>query len=161
MKKIFGVLSLIAVLMVAFSSNAIASVADDVSVEYAISYDSPDFVAVATADALSIEYVTIGEDFVRPDIGSSGTLPTSELSEFSTNVSAESESYISKGDADSVNIVAGFSNTHLPIEVGLLTETLSTNKYVSTNDKHGYEVSDIIKRISSNIGKLTTFNLSS
>ncbi len=152
MKKIFGVLSLIAVLMVAFSSNAIASVVDDVGTEFVVSYDSPDFVAVST----SIE--SVGEDFFLPDIGSSGTLIISEVSK---NVSAESESYTSNRNRNRVNIVTGFSNTHLPIEVGLLSETVNFNKHLITNNKFGYEVPDIIKRISSNIGKLNSINLSS
>ena len=159
MKKIFGVLSLIAILTVAFSSNAIASDTDNsVSTEYVASLDSPDFVSVAVVDATSINLFTN---------------PMDELT--ITNIVANGEV------VDSATIVAGvlnidgtnYANTLLPVEVGLLTANLNDklldlntkepdlNEYVSTfNDKYGYDTPLLVKRISANIGKLTTILLS-
>jgi hypothetical protein len=157
MKKIFGVLSLIAILTVAFSTKAIASDADNVSTEYVASLDAPDFVAVAVAD-----------------------LPTFTL--FANPMEVPITNSLANGEVvDSAEIVAGvfsnnelnYANVFLPIEVGLLTASVNNeftlnnkapdlNEYVSTfNDKFGYETPLLVKRISANIGKLTTIPLNS
>lgn len=182
MKKILGMLSLIAILTVSFTINAVANdVGNDFNVEYVIS-DSPEFVAVATLDGTNIFAVSVinleldsvavvGEDIILPDI----VLSESDNKLF--NVSENTENSIaSLEDVDNANIVSGdsviefadFTKTHLPNEVGLFTEfeneyfstTPNLNEYVSNyNDTYGYETPDILKEISSNVGKLTTFNI--
>lgn len=157
MKKIFGILSLIAILTVAFSTKVIASDADNVSTEFVASLDAPDFVAVAVAD-----------------------LPTLTL--FTNPMEVPINKIVANGEVvDSAEIVAGvlntnesnFANIFLPIEVGLLTASVNNeftlnnkapdlNEYVSTfNDKFGYETPLLVKRISANVGKLTTIPLNS
>jgi len=180
MKKILGMLSLIAILTVSFAESAVASdFGNDFNVEYVIS-DSPEFVAVATLDGTNIFAVSVinlefdsvavvGEDIILPDI------VLSESANELLNVSDESENYIASLEGvDDTNIVAGdsviefadFTDTHLPNEVGLFIEfeddntTPNLNEYVSNyNNTYGYETPDIIKEISANVGKLTTLNI--
>lgn len=143
MKKIFGILSLIAILTVAFSTKAIASDADEVSTEYVASLDAPILVAVSV------------------DVPSF-TLFTNSMDVPITNSIANGEV------VDSAEIVAGvlsnsesnYAKVFLPVEVGLFTassnnETINLTNIVSTNYTNGYEVPDLTKRISANVGKLT------
>jgi len=155
MKKFFGVLSLIAVLTVAFSSNAIASDVDDgVNVEYVASLNSPDFVAVvANVPILSgvFNVYTVGIDLRSADV--------------SVNNIAKGE-VVNSADIVSrvfVNtLVTNYAKVFLPIEVGLSSANSNNkvpnlNEYVSNyNYKYGYEAPELVKRISANIGKLTS-----
>jgi hypothetical protein len=140
MKKIFSVLSLIAILTI-FSTEAVAN-DTDVGVEYVASFDSPDLVSVAVVEVPTvIEFI---------------------------NVADSSVNYIaSEGGVDIPDIVAGLSATSstnyakvfLPFEVGLL-ETPNLNEYVSKfNYTYGSEAPEIVSRISSNIGKFTKYNI--
>jgi len=152
MKRIFGVLSLIAILTVAFTSQASANGIDN-NVEFVVSVDyHPNVViAVATLEVPkvfgfinvadnSVNYIASWEGVEIPDIDS----------------------------RDSVINLNDFSATHLPFEVGLLSEAfynentipLNLNKYVkSYNYTYGSEAPDIVSRISSNIGKITKYNI--
>ena len=151
MKKIFGVLSLIAILTVAFSTKAIASEADNVSTEYVASLDAPDFVAVAVVD-----------------------LPTFTL--FTNPMEVPITNSLANGEVvDSAEIVAGvlsnnesnYANIFLPVEVGLFTANVDNgtldftntepdlNKPVSSEYTNGYETPLLVSWISANVGKLT------
>jgi hypothetical protein len=154
MKKVFGVLSLIAILTVAFTSQASASDGTDYNVEFVISDYSPVYVAVATVDV--------------PVFGV-------------FNVADEPVNYMSKEGVFTANIVSGdstiiskfgtsFAEVFLPNEVGLTSKNIITNfetvpnltEYVSNyNYTYGYEVPDIVKRISVNVGKLTKIPINS
>jgi hypothetical protein len=150
MKKIFGVLSLIAILTVSFTLQASANGIDN-NVEFVVSVDYPSIeVAVATVEVPtvfefinvtdnSVNYIASGEGVDIPDIDS----------------------------RDSAINLNNFSVTHLPFEVGLLSEasyknTISPNlnEYIKDyNYTYGSEAPDIVSRISSNIGKFTKYNI--
>ena len=135
MKKIFGMLSLIAILTVSFTSNAVANdVGNDFDVEYVIGGNT-EFVAVATVDGTNIYAVSVdnlvsntvavaGEDIILPDIVST------KLDKGVVNVSDEAENYAESLEGNNTNIVsegsnigfADFTKIHLPFEVGLLNE---------------------------------------
>jgi hypothetical protein len=178
MKKIFAVLSLIAILTVSFTTKA--SAVDTDNIVYVTSYDSPEFVAVATVDAVSVEGIavinsveytiaTIGEDVILPDI----ELSESTLSNENNNVADSSVNYL-EGETNSiaVNTVSiDKDNSNEYADLSTYFGTLSTNsefieplptlsEYVTNyNYSNGYETPEFLKAISSNIGKLTTFKI--
>lgn len=178
MKKIFAVLSLIAILTVSFTTKA-SAVDTDNNVEYVASYDSPEFVAVATVDAVSVEGIavinsveftiaTIVEDVILPDIELSESLNKEVI-----NVAVDSVNYL-EGETisvavNTVSLDKDNSNEYaeLSTHFGILStnfeliEPLPTiNEYVTNyNYTYGYETPEFLKEISSNIGKLTTFNI--
>lgn len=150
MKKIFGILSLIAILTVAFSTKAIASDADEVSVEFVASFDSADFVAVALVDVPNLVGVL-------------------NVADESVSNTANGEVVISTNIASRGVYIASTNNyakVFLPFEVGWAStsgdEAPNLNEYVSSyNDIYGYEVPKLVRWISANVGKLTTFSLNS
>ena len=132
MKKIFGVLSLIAILTVAFTSQASAE--PDNHVEYVVSFDSPDLVAV---DFISVE---------------SGVFNVADVSVNSASASVEDL-------AD--NAIIYFGNLIVYKSNEFEIEPLpDLNKYISNyNSTYGYDSPDLIKDISTNVGKLTRLTL--
>jgi len=150
MKKIFGVLSLIAILTVTFVTNASANGIDN-NVEFVVSVDYPSIeVAVATVEVPTVfEFINVTDLSVK---------------EFASGEGVYIPDFVSKDSAiNSVN----YSKVFLPFEVGLLEastnykETLpNLSEYVKNyNYTFGSEAPDIISRISSNIGKLTKYNI--
>jgi len=152
MKKIFGVLSLIAILTVAFTLQASANGIDN-NVEFVVSVEHPSVViAVATLEVPKLFGVfnPTGE-------------PVTKTAQSEGDV--EIPDIVSKDSA--INLGNNFAVTHLPFEVGLLSEasynesiSLNLNQYVKNyNYTFGSEAPDIVSRISSNIGKFTKYNI--
>lgn len=138
MKKILGVLSLIAILTVAFSTKAIANDTDNVKTEFVADLGSPDYVYVA------IEVPSFDGVF---------------------NVAVDTASNIDVGEslAEAVPIVAGNLNiattTNDFDEPDLIPDLTSYVK--DFNDKFGYDEPDLIRAIATNVGKLTKFTIRS
>jgi hypothetical protein len=142
MKKLFGVLSLIAILMLSVSNVHAYGLTDDVSIECQAYPDSPDIVAVEMVN-VSMDYVPI-ESFSLDDVSVTNLFSDAcEVVFISRNIFST--------NLNSKEIL-------LPIEVGLLNTSFNStnlNRHSKIINKNGYEVPDIVSRISANVGKLT------
>lgn len=149
MKKIFGVLSLIAIITVSFTAQA-STVDDNTNVVYDIGIDAPD---VPTIDFVSVDVPTF--DFASP---------TATLTSGTTTLIAPYDVPIV---ATNVDTSWNYTNAIIGTEVLTANYELrepapNLNKFLSEyNDKYGYESPDIVKEIATNIGKLTTFTIRS
>lgn len=128
MKKIFGVLSLIAVLTISFASEAVAS-DNDVGFEYVATTYSPDNVVVAVVEVPmfiefinvadeSVNYIASKEDVKIPDIVSKDSVINSTnhaniFLPFEVGLSSETINF------DTNNLGTNYANIYLPFEVGL------------------------------------------
>lgn len=144
MKKIFGVLSLIAIMTVAFTSQAVASDNDNVNTEYVSALGSPDVVAVEvpTFDGVFNVYTEpVSYDFQSADV--------------TVNYTDEGESL-----AEAVPIVTGDFDTNFNFnnEPDVNTEPdlilSDATSYLNT-DNIGYASPEIVKDIATNVGKFT------
>ena len=150
MKKIFAI-ALIGLFTVAFSTNA-SAVDTDSNIEYVVNYDSPSFVAVATT------YVPIGSVVFNVTVEAVGVASVEGLTD-GVNISLEDL------NANKItNVII------LPNEVGLFTNVINSSDEIkpypsflthSVNDENvnnGYEVTEIVKEIPSNVGKYHKLN---
>jgi len=156
MKKIFGMLSLIAILTVAFTSKAIASEADNVSTEYVASLDAPDFIAAAVVDMEVAKVSTLTEVFNVADVSVS-SIASGEGVDITEIVTGHEHTATVVGKYNKASF--GHEKVFLPFEVGWsaisFNTTLTLSKYENSFYTNGYEAPDIVSRISANVGKLT------
>lgn len=150
MKKIFGMLSLIAILTVAFSSNAIASDAENVSTEFVASLDSPDFVVLGAVEAPTVEFFNVADVSVS-SLASGEGVDSAEIVSGHEHTAKAVDTY----NKDSFS----HEKVFLPFEVGWSAKIFNTkstlSKYESHFNTNGYETPLLVKRISANIGKFT------
>ena len=181
MKKIFATVLLMAIFIVSFTTKA-NSVDTDSNIEFVVSLESPELVAVATVDAVSIEGIavinsaeialaTIVEGVNLPDIVSSESesIENKEIINVAEKSVSNLEGEINSVAVNTVSFDSDNDNSYadLPIDVGLCTtefnliEPLSslieyTNESICT--KLNYDT-EFINYIPSNVGKLTTFKI--
>jgi hypothetical protein len=146
MKKIFGILSLIAIMTVSFTSQASTVDNDHVNVVYDIGVDNID---LPTFDIVSVDLPTF-------DFGS----PLATLTSGTTDI-ALTVPIVATNVKSSWNLNTMIGAEVLTASYELREPAPNLNKFLSEyNDKFGDESPDIVKEISTNIGKLTKFSLS-
>lgn len=159
MKKIFGVLSLIAILTVAFTTQANAADDSKASIEMTVSFDSLDLAPTFTAIV-----PTVGVFFnIETDV--SGNYAASEEDAGSATIVTGIKELTSYNDANEVATIEPI-NTQSNFEYGLiasldtelttnLPETIpDLNNYVNEYNEN-YGSTSLIKDIATNVGKFT------
>lgn len=147
MKKIFGILSLIAILTVSFTATASTVDTDNANVVYDIGVDNLD---IPTFDIVSVDAPT----FDLSDLPLTLTTPTivglKEVPIVATNVDI-SLNYTLFAIGTDTNDVSDEWLEPVP----------NLNKFIDDfNDKFGYAPPLLVEKIATNIGKLTKFSLS-
>lgn len=146
MKKIFGVLSLIAILTVSFTATASTVDNDQVNVVCDIGVDIVD---LPTFDIVSVDLPTF--DFASP---------TATLTSGMTDT-AISVPIVATNVELSWNLNTIIGTEVLTANYELREPAPDLNKFLSEyNGKYGYESPTIVREIATNIGKLTKFSLS-
>lgn len=132
MKKIFGALSLIAILTVAFTSQASANGIDN-SVEFVVNVDYPSIdIAVATVEVPSVfvvfnvtensvNYIASVEDLKIPDIVSKDSIIKSVNN---SKVHLPFEVGLTSEATNVKDTETNYSEVHLPFEVGLTSKNI-------------------------------------
>jgi hypothetical protein len=129
MKKILGVLSLIAILTVAFTSKASANGMIDHKVEFVVTHSST--VAVDTV-AVEVPKVFGVFNFVVDET----TLASKE--------GASNANIVSRDSAKNSKLRNSHAEVHLPFEVGLTSE--SSNKIITSEPSNSYAKPRITNR---------------